>query len=106
MRIALVVMLMLGWATALAPAQTTAPSDTLAKAQALIDSGLTFLKSQQQPDGGWQKENAPPAVTAIVLRAFVQERDKYSSKTDFVKRGYDKLLSTAFPRSSSTQKAT
>ena len=73
-------------------AQTSHPSDIRAQTQAMIDSGLAYLKSQQKPDGGWQKENAPPAVTAIVLRAFVQE-PPYTSKTDFIAKGYDKLLS-------------
>src|SRR4051794_36958282 len=46
-------------------------SDPSAKAQALIDKGLDFLKSQQKPGGSWQRENDPPAITAIVLKAFV-----------------------------------
>jgi squalene-hopene/tetraprenyl-beta-curcumene cyclase len=70
-------------------AQATPPSD---RAQALIDKGLEYLKSQQKPDGGWQAEREPPGITAIVLRAFVQD-PKYPANTDFVKRGYDKLLS-------------
>jgi len=43
------------------------------KVQAAIDKALAFLKSQQKPDGGWQKENDPPALTAIALKAFVQD---------------------------------
>jgi squalene-hopene/tetraprenyl-beta-curcumene cyclase len=66
--------------------------DPSAKAQALVDQGLAFLKSQQKPDGGWQSEKDPPAITAIVLRAFVLD-PRYDASTDFVKRGYDKLLS-------------
>src|SRR5947208_15475320 len=62
------------------------------RAQQLIDRGLTYLKSQQKPEGGWQRPNDPPGVTAIVLRAFVQD-PSYPSTTDFVKKGYDKLLS-------------
>jgi squalene-hopene/tetraprenyl-beta-curcumene cyclase len=62
------------------------------RAQKLIDSGLNYLKSQQKPDGGWQRENDPPGVTAIVLRAFVQD-PKYPVSTNFVRKGYDKLLS-------------
>src|SRR5205823_5341181 len=38
------------------------------RAQQLTDRGLTYLKSQQKPDGGWQSANDPPGVTAIVLR--------------------------------------
>src|SRR5687767_566333 len=62
------------------------------KTQQLIDSGLKYLQSQQQSDGGWQKENDPPAITALVVRAFVLD-PRYDSKTDFVAKGYQKLLS-------------
>src|SRR5687768_16725964 len=73
---------------ALAHAQ---PDAAAADAQKLIDRGLAYLKTQQKPDGGWQNETQPPAVTAIVLKAFVQD-GKYDASTDFVKKGYDKLL--------------
>lgn len=62
------------------------------RAQQLINNGLAFLKAQQKPDGSWQGEKDPPALTAIVLKAFVQEA-KYDANTDFVKKGYGKLLS-------------
>lgn len=61
------------------------------RAQALIDKGIDYLKTQQKPDGGWQGEKDPPAITALVLRAIVKD-EKYDSKTDFVARGYQKLL--------------
>jgi squalene-hopene/tetraprenyl-beta-curcumene cyclase len=61
------------------------------KVQATIDRGLAFLKSQQKPDGGWQKPNDPPALTAIAVKAFAQD-PKTGPNADFVKRGYDKLL--------------
>src|SRR5688500_14678133 len=75
-------------------AEASAPnqSDASARAQAMIDRGLAYLKSQQKPDGSWQNEKDPPAMTAIVLTAFVRD-DRYDANTDFVKRGYDKLLS-------------
>jgi squalene-hopene/tetraprenyl-beta-curcumene cyclase len=66
------------------------------KAQALIDKGLDFLKSQQKPDGGWQGDRDPPGITALVLRSFVQDAN-YKADTDFIKRGYDKLLSYQVP---------
>ena len=47
------------------------PSRANERTQYLIDRGLNYLKQQQKPDGGWQNENDPPAVTALVLRAFV-----------------------------------
>jgi hypothetical protein len=62
------------------------------RAQKLIDSGLLYLKSQQKSDSGWQRENDPPGVTAIVLRAFVSDPN-YPTSTDFIRKGYDKLLS-------------
>ncbi|HEY7119016.1 MAG TPA: prenyltransferase/squalene oxidase repeat-containing protein [Tepidisphaeraceae bacterium] len=61
------------------------------KVQAGIDRGLGFLKSRQQPDGGWQRPNDPPAITAIVVRAFAAD-PKTGANADFVKKGYDKLL--------------
>ncbi|MDB5296251.1 MAG: hypothetical protein JWO31_2234, partial [Phycisphaerales bacterium] len=63
-----------------------------AKAQATVDKALGWLKAQQQPDGGWQaKPEEPPALTAIVLKAFVQQPG-VTTKTDFVAKGYAKLL--------------
>src|SRR5258706_8312 len=74
-----------------APARAGDASSEDAKVQAAIDRGLAFLKSQQNPDGGWQKENDPPAITAIALKAFAQD-PKTGPNADFVKKGYDKLL--------------
>lgn len=71
------------------PALSAEPAE---RAQQAIDRGLAYLKSQQKPDGGWQGENDPPAITALALRAIVMD-EKYDSRTDFVARGYQKLLS-------------
>ena len=49
------------------------PKDATTKAQATIEKGLAYLKSQQKPDGGWQDKDDPPAVTAIVLKTFLQQ---------------------------------
>ena len=73
-------------------AASTLPSHPSDRAQYLIDRGLNFLKQQQRPDGGWQSENDPPGVTALVLRAFVED-PHYSTKTPFIRKGYDKLFS-------------
>ena len=82
-----------GRTLAQAPAAPAAPADpAAAKAQVAIDKGLAFLKTQQQPDGGWQGKDEPPAVTAVVLKAFAQD-PKHGAKADFVAKGYQKLLS-------------
>ena len=62
-----------------------------ARVQATIDKGLTFLKSQQQPDGTWQKTGQPPALTALPLKAFAQD-PKFGPGADFVKKGFEKLI--------------
>lgn len=62
------------------------------RAKKLVDRGVEYLKTQQKPDGGWQDEKDPPAITALVLRAIVLD-DKFDARTDFVARGYEKLLS-------------
>lgn len=83
----------MGLVAALLGSQAMAQDAELdAKAQQIIDKGLAYLKSQQQPDGGWQKsDKEPPAITAIALRTFVRD-SKYNSKTDFVAKGFEKLL--------------
>jgi squalene-hopene/tetraprenyl-beta-curcumene cyclase len=70
----------------------SARQDPAAQAQVLIDKGLAYLKAQQKPDGGWQTDKDFPAMTAIVLRAFVESGGKYDANTDFVKKGYDRLF--------------
>jgi len=67
------------------------PTDAAA-IQAAIDKGLAFLKSKQNPDGGWTNDKQPPAINALVLKAFAQD-SKTGASADFVKKGYDKLLS-------------
>ena len=82
----------------LARAQSTNQPTTAAaplsaeRIQQAIDSGLAFLKSQQLPDGGWATEQQPPAITALVLRAFAQDANT-GPQADFVKKGYERLLS-------------
>jgi len=72
-------------------APSLAKDDASDRAQAMIDKGIDYLKTQQQPDGGWQTGQQPPAVTAVVLKAVVQNPTS-DANTDFVKKGYDKLL--------------
>jgi len=80
-----------GTVSVLTAAVALAASPAEQRAQALIDRGIDYLKTQQKPDGGWQTEKDPPAITAIALRAIVLD-EKYDAKTDFVARGYQKLL--------------
>lgn len=67
-------------------------SEAINKAAHLIDNGLGFLQSQQKPDNSWQNPYEPVGVSALVLKAFVQD-PAFNSKTPFVARGYQKLLS-------------
>lgn len=62
------------------------------RAQALLDRGVEYLKSQQKPDGGWQGEKDPPAATALVLKALVKARPG-DKQAEYLKKGYAKLLS-------------
>jgi squalene-hopene/tetraprenyl-beta-curcumene cyclase len=70
--------------------------DPTTKAQALIDKGLDYLKTQQKPDHSWQRDSDPPAVTAIVLKAFMGDK-KYDADQPFLEKGYDALLACQQP---------
>lgn len=67
-----------------------------AQAQAAIDHGLAFLKSQQKPNNTWQRESDPPAITAIVLKAFMGDK-KFDADMPFLEKGYAALLSNQKP---------
>jgi squalene-hopene/tetraprenyl-beta-curcumene cyclase len=78
----------------MAPAATlcaAAPADASARARDLTTKALAYLKSQQQPDGGWATGQQPVGITALVLRAAVAS-GQVDSRTDWVRRGYDRLL--------------
>ena len=68
------------------------PSAEVAKAQASVDKAVTWLKGQQQPDGGWGKKSDPPAITALVLRTLLGDRKSHGEAPE-VKKGFIKLLS-------------
>jgi squalene-hopene/tetraprenyl-beta-curcumene cyclase len=65
---------------------------TQSRAQVLVNKGLTFLKDHQKPDGGWQEEAEPPAITAIAVKAFVQD-SHYKADEEFLAKALAKLLS-------------
>ena len=73
-------------------ADQPAKPDAAARGKAVATKALDFLESKQQPDGAWHTDKAPPAISAIVLKALVQD-ERYDANSDFVKKGYDKLLS-------------
>lgn len=75
-----------------APGAAASAHDPAAQGQAMIEKATDYLKGKQQPDGGWQTQKDFPALTAIVLKSFVNT-GKYSTKDAFVKKGYDKLFS-------------
>lgn len=83
--------LLLSAGVALLKAEDQPKTDPASKAQAALDKALAYLKTQQKPDGGWQGEKDPPAFTAIVLTSLVGD-PAYTTKTDFIKKGYDKLF--------------
>ncbi len=66
-------------------------------AQRLINSGLAYLLSEQEADGGWRiGPGARPAATGIVLKVLVQH-PSYDTSHPAVKRGFDVLLSYQRP---------
>jgi squalene-hopene/tetraprenyl-beta-curcumene cyclase len=64
------------------------------RAEQTIDKALAYLKSQQKPDGGWQRPNDPPAITALALRCFARNPQADDAA---IKKGWDKLLSYQKP---------
>ncbi len=58
-----------------------------------LDKGLNWLIEKQNPDGSWSQAEYP-ALTALVLKAFMGEPSgKYlATKPEFVERGYRYLL--------------
>lgn len=79
-----------------------AGQDAAQQAQAAIDKGLNFLKTQQKPDFSWQNPKEPPGFTALALRAFLQD-PAYNAKDPFVQKALAKLLSYQGPDGSITK---
>src|SRR5215217_7434586 len=68
--------------------------DANQRAEQLVDRGLAFLKSKQLPDGGWNKDPEPPAITALALRGFVRAPQRDQALID---KGVQRLLSYQKP---------
>jgi len=53
------------------PAPPAATDPASVKAQAASKKGLDYLMTQRQPDFSWQKTGEFPAMTALVLKAYM-----------------------------------
>ena len=53
-----------------------------------LDRGLTWLRTQQNPDGSFGKDTLHPALTALPLVAFQREPTGRFAKADFVTKSY------------------
>ena len=67
-----------------------AAANPSAQVDATIEKAIAYLKTHQQADGTWQAAGDPPAISAIVLKAFTQ--DPKSASDPVVDKGFDKLL--------------
>ncbi len=65
----------------------------LARVQADINEGLTFLLGARCPDGGWgfSPKESHPGLTAMALKALLQHED-YDIDSPVVKRGFAVLM--------------
>ncbi len=88
-------LLTLGLAAALANIAPAQEASSASKIQIAINSGLDFLKSQQNKKGGYWVTHEDPALSALVLAALVQ--NSASAGADEVRRGFDFLLSNVKP---------
>jgi squalene-hopene/tetraprenyl-beta-curcumene cyclase len=77
-------------------AETPQPSAPAGNADVTIEKALGYLKAHQNPDFGWQSGSEPPAISALVLKAFVQN-PHYDAKNPFLDKGFGKLLSYQKP---------
>lgn len=73
-----------------------APQGSPAQADRVISKGLEYLKTQQHPDFSWQTPSDPPAITAIVLKAYMGD-PKYDADEHFLEKAFDKLLAYQKP---------
>ncbi|HEX4123858.1 MAG TPA: prenyltransferase/squalene oxidase repeat-containing protein [Tepidisphaeraceae bacterium] len=87
-----------------AAAQASAVNTPVAQANATISKALVWLKSQQKPGTAgdlaftWQDKSDPPALSAIVLKAFMDDNTgKYDPDDHWLDAAFDKLLSYQKP---------
>jgi squalene-hopene/tetraprenyl-beta-curcumene cyclase len=68
------------------------PESAIRNPQSAIDKGLAFLAASQRPDGGWEAfERSHPAITALVVKCFLQDAD-YGPTHPIVRRALGFLL--------------
>jgi len=74
-------------------ATTALEGDNLAKAQSLLNGGISYLLSQRQADGGWSfgGEMMEPALTALVLKCLLGHPD-FDRDSPVVKNGFAVIL--------------
>lgn len=86
------------------PAETDAiDADHLARAQEDINSGLVFLLTQRNADGGWgfAPGESHPALTALVLKALLRHPD-YGIDSPVAVRGFACLMKAPSPTAAFT----
>jgi squalene-hopene/tetraprenyl-beta-curcumene cyclase len=90
-------MVLLSTAMASAAPPGAVPSDVSASTQAAMDKALAFLAHTQQPDGGWLGENqSDPAITALVVTAFIHS-PAHGVDHPIVKHGLELMLRYSQP---------
>jgi squalene-hopene/tetraprenyl-beta-curcumene cyclase len=78
----------------LSKASTTAlDADKLAKAQSMLNGGVSYLLSQREADGGWSFGGGAlePALTALVLKCLLGHSD-LDRNSAVVKKGFEVIL--------------
>jgi len=75
-------------------AETTAlDAEQLAKAQSMLNGGISYLLSRREADGGWSFGGGAmkPALTGLVLKCLLGHPD-FDRDDPVVKRGFDVML--------------
>jgi squalene-hopene/tetraprenyl-beta-curcumene cyclase len=77
----------------------TAAKDPSQLAQTTAAKALDYLKSQQQPDFGWQNQAQGefPGITALVQKAFLSDPEYKAAKQDFLNKSFNHLLTIQQP---------